>query len=274
MQGGTDGATIRQGCMAWGFHQGDGRASSPDVFSAPSSLGVGRLLSGPKCSAGAITLSQSLVRLTLLQEPVGVIGDMEREVFKRACAQGGEDMRLAFRQLYQDYGRALLRECSLCLRDPEAARDALQNALLRIWKSCASYRGDSELFPWLKRVARSVAIDELRASAVRPPSSHSLAGGEQELDPALPDGLPGPEALTATRLALERYRECEARFQAADPEAAAVIRWIAEDELSIEDVARLLNRTPQATRQYLYQCRRKARHYLAPWYAEVAGGEG
>jgi len=183
-------------------------------------------------------------------------------------------MRLAFRQLYLDYGRALLRECSLCLRDPEMARDALQNALLRIWKSCASYRGDSELFPWLKRVARSVAIDELRASAARLPSSASLPTLDEEPDAAMPDELPGPEALTASRLALERYRECEARFREADPEAAAVIRWIAEDELSIEDVARLLNRTPQATRQYLYQCRRKARHYLAPWYAQVAGGEG
>jgi RNA polymerase sigma factor (sigma-70 family) len=199
---------------------------------------------------------------------------MEREVFKRACAQGGEDMRLAFRQLVHDYGRALLRECSVCLRDPESARDALQNALLKIWKSCASYRGESELFPWLKRVARTVAIDELRASAVRLPSSASLPAVDEELDPALPDELPGPEALTASRLALERYRECEARFREVEPEAAAVIRWIAEDELSIEDVARLLNRTPQATRQYLYQCRRKARQYLAPWYAQVAGGEG
>lgn len=211
---------------------------------------------------------------------------MEREDFKRACAEGGELMRRAFRQLFDDYGRALLRECAVCLRDPEAARDALQNALLRVWKSCASYRGDSQLYPWLKQVARSAALDELRAAAARLPQASALAArgqgpgdaeagaGADDWQDLTPSDLPGPDSLLASRLALQRYRACEAEFRAAEPEAAAVIRWIAEDDLSIEEIAVLIQRTPRATRQYLYECRRKARRYLAPWYAEVAQGEG
>lgn len=181
-------------------------------------------------------------------------------------------MKRAFRQLFDDYGRALLRECAVCLRDPEAARDALQNTLIRVWKSCASYRGDSQLFPWLKRIARTVALDELRAAAARLPLGSAMGEDYSMKQESAPSDLPGPEAITASRLALDRYRRCEAKFRAAEPEAAAVIRWIAEDDLSIEEVAELIQRTPRATRQYLYECRRKARHYLADWYAEVSEG--
>jgi DNA-directed RNA polymerase specialized sigma24 family protein len=43
--------------------------------------------------------------------------------------------------------------------------------------------------------------------------------------------------------------------------------WIVEDGLSNDDIAELLNRTPGATREFISQCRKRARHYLAGWYA-------
>ena len=43
--------------------------------------------------------------------------------------------------------------------------------------------------------------------------------------------------------------------------------WIVEDGLSNDDIAQLLDRTPGATREFISQCRKRARVYLAEWYA-------
>ena len=45
-----------------------------------------------------------------------------------------------------------------------------------------------------------------------------------------------------------------------------VIAWIAEDGLSNEEIADMLGRTPGATREFISQCRKKARLHLTEWY--------
>ena len=62
------------------------------------------------------------------------------------------------------------------------------------------------------------------------------------------------------------YRDCARRFASDHPMAAAVIRWVAEDDLSHEQLAQLLQRSPGATREYVSQCRKKARVYFREWY--------
>ena len=45
--------------------------------------------------------------------------------------------------------------------------------------------------------------------------------------------------------------------------------WIVEDGLTNEQISELLDRTPGATREFISQCRKRARFYLAEWYAEL-----
>jgi RNA polymerase sigma-70 factor (ECF subfamily) len=52
-----------------------------------------------------------------------------------------------------------------------------------------------------------------------------------------------------------------------DPVHANVMVWVVEDGLRNEDIAELLGRTPGATREFVSQCRKRARLYLAEWYA-------
>ena len=48
---------------------------------------------------------------------------------------------------------------------------------------------------------------------------------------------------------------------------ANVLAWVVEDGLSMDDIAGLLDRTPGATREFVSQCRKRARIHLADWYA-------
>src|SRR3954464_10189664 len=76
-----------------------------------------------------------------------------------ALARAGHDR--AFEAIVERYRRSLLRACRRIL--PEArAEDALQQALVAAWRGLQ--RGDEvrELRPWLYRIARNTALNQLR----------------------------------------------------------------------------------------------------------------
>lgn len=178
-------------------------------------------------------------------------------------------MEGATRTLQRDYWGPLLREGLQMLGDRDRALDAVQSTLIRAWMSCASFRGDSELFPWLKQILRNLAVDELRRHRAEPLDDES-GQTRPEVEAALErDGrgaLPEPDdALFDAEL--ERiYRTCSAAFAERHPLAASVVRWVAEDDLDNDEVARLLGRTPGATREFVSQCRKKARAFYQPWH--------
>jgi RNA polymerase sigma factor (sigma-70 family) len=200
---------------------------------------------------------------------------MERAVFIRACREGGSLVERALRSLHQEYGPALLREAWLVLRDMDSARDQLQETLLAAWRHCLSYRGDAEVYAWLKQVLRHGAISRLRTQ--RPESALTDDDGRPlpEVEAALRATRAGtadePQAQAEQGQREATFRRCFARFAAEHPQAAEVIRWITEDDLAPADIAALLQRSPGATREFIFQCRKKARHYLADWHRLVAG---
>jgi RNA polymerase sigma-70 factor (ECF subfamily) len=64
----------------------------------------------------------------------------------------------------------LLSRCRARLGDAGAAEDAVQETFLRAWVACRTFdpSAGSSLTTWLATIARNVAVDVLRARAVRP----------------------------------------------------------------------------------------------------------
>ena len=52
--------------------------------------------------------------------------------------------------------------------DREEAADALQEALVKAYRSAASYRGEAQVTTWLHRIVVNACLDRLRRRAVRP----------------------------------------------------------------------------------------------------------
>ncbi|NRF72101.1 sigma-70 family RNA polymerase sigma factor [Aquincola sp. S2] len=199
---------------------------------------------------------------------------MDRHDFMRACSAGGPRIAEALRELQRDYGRALLHEAMAALGELQAARDLLQDTLIKAWQRCAQYRGESELFPWLKSVLRHGAADQLRRRRPEEPLADEQGQVFAEVEAALQRHAAQPTApdQLMSIAELERvYRACQARFQRDHPAAANVVRWIAEDDLEPAEIAVLLQRSPGATREYLSQCRKKARLYFHEWYLLASG---
>lgn len=202
---------------------------------------------------------------------------MEKQVFMRACREGGPRVESALATLHRDYGRALWSEGWRALRDPHLAQDLLQETLLKVWRACASFRGDAELYPWLVAILRRTAIDTLRRQRPEEPIDDDQGRLRDEVESAWSvwreDLVHTPLQRLQQQQAEALFRRCAERFAAEQPQAAEVIRWIAEDGLTPAQVSDLIGRTPAATREYISQCRKKARQYFAEWYALVAQRE-
>ena len=198
---------------------------------------------------------------------------MKNSEFIAACRDGGRAIEHALRELDRAYFVLLLRECRRVVRDAEAARDVVQEAFIKVWRRCATFRGDADLLAWIRVVLRRSILDHFRSHAAREVPSGSA---EELIDET---GLPlhleaaGPEEQARGVEAAACFARCWERFAAACPAHAAVISWIAEDGLDHEQIATLLERSPGATREYISQCRKRARGYLAEWYElAFAGG--
>lgn len=190
----------------------------------------------------------------------------------RACREGGPAIERALRELDRSFFALLYRDGLRTLRDPDAARDLVQDTFIKIWQRCATFRGDSELLPWIRTILRRAAIERLR----RPTREIPMEDGDglteevaRHVQEVSAERNPTPDRLARRHEHDARFRESWKRFQQDDPLHASVMTWVVEDGLTIEDIAQLLGRTPGATREFVSQCRKRARLYLADWYRLV-----
>jgi len=200
---------------------------------------------------------------------------LDKNAFMRACRDGGSAMEQALLALDRSFFALLYRECARAVGDRDAARDLVQDTFIKVWRRCSTFHGDSELLPWIRAIQRRAILDWLRKPRRETPMDD--IGGELTSEVAERIADLSAQSL-ATPVEEERRRElhacfqrCWQRFEAAAPAHAAVMSWIVEDGLTHEEIGELLGRTPGATREFVSQCRKRARTHLAEWY-ELAFG--
>jgi RNA polymerase sigma factor (sigma-70 family) len=201
---------------------------------------------------------------------------VDKNQFMRACRDGGAAIEGALRSLDREFFTVLHARAQRIVRNADAARDLVQDTFIKVWQRCALFRGDSELLPWIEAILRHGVLDWLRRTRREVPfdegSAVSLEIGARiaelsERDVVTPDDDARRDELAAC------FRRCWTRFEEAAPQHAAVISWIAADGLSNDQIAALLDRTPGATREFISQCRKRARVHLAEWYELAFGKE-
>jgi RNA polymerase sigma-70 factor (ECF subfamily) len=118
------------------------------------------------------------------------------------------------------------------VRDPVAAEDVVQDAVLRALKYFASFRGGDER-AWLLRIVRNTAYSSIgkRGGAAEIP-----LGSEDGEGPGMdvPDPAPGPEAILAQRQDLARL---DAALAALPIELRECLVLCELEELSYKEIA-------------------------------------
>lgn len=204
--------------------------------------------------------------------------ELDAHSFSLACREGGRRIEAWLRIVDREHGARFYREAATALRSWQAAEDVVQDAMVKAWQRCATFRGPGEPIAWIHQIVRNTLLDALRRRAVQAPREEPLHGEDGQLTPQVTAAVAGlsaddvatPESAMAEHQVEAVFRRCFEQFAAAHPEHATVLRWVVEDGLDNAAIEVLLERSPGATREFISQCRKKARPFLAPWYALVS----
>ena len=147
-------------------------------------------------------------------------------------AQNGDPE--AFGQLMEPLEQLVWRVCWHYTGYREAAEDCGQEAMIRIWRSLESYRGDCALESWVYRIAANCCMDWLRKKK-RDKSVSVEPLREQGFDPA--DESPGTEEQAVAKDERQRLREAIALLPEDQREALILTQL---EKVPYEEAARAL----------------------------------
>lgn len=171
-----------------------------------------------------------------------------------AALRRGEEW--AFEAMVRVYGGRLLAVARRICGNEEDARDALQSAYLSAFRSIERFEGSCLLSTWLHRIVVNMALMRLRTRRRKP---------EEQMETLLPafqeDGHhveQFAEWATPADVLLERadaraaVRSCIAQL----PDAYRQVLLLRDiEELSTDEVARMLGATPTAVKVRLHRAR-------------------
>lgn len=166
----------------------------------------------------------------------------------------------AFGALYERHRSRVLRFAAARLRDPEEARDVVQETFLEALRALPQYRGEAPLWSWLAGIAYHRICAHYRTRVAAP---RDAAFAEEPVCPAafVDDALDARrslarcEAVLASGLSAEQQRIFHLRYG---------------QNRSINSIARTVSRSRESVKVGLFRARRK----LLREVPDLAGGAG
>ena len=175
-----------------------------------------------------------------------------------ALAQAGDHQ--AFRVLVERYQGRAHRLALRVLRNDEQARDAVQDAFLKVHSNLARFENRSSFYTWFYRIVMNLAIDALRKlRSARAGSLDDVLGGLSDQRESGESPVEREEQDRAVWTVLERL---DAKFR-----AVLVLRDI--HGLSCREIAPILKVTHATARWRLHRGRQMFREH---WERMERGG--
>jgi RNA polymerase sigma-70 factor (ECF subfamily) len=154
-----------------------------------------------------------------------------------------------------------LRMC----RDPEDAKDVLQDTLFAMARSVRDFRGASSISTWLYSIARSFCIKKRRVGKFAPAPRDVRSLDTESAAGAIAAGLADPARRPDEVLAaLEVERALEQAIDALDPMYREVLLLRDAEGLSAPEVAEVLGIGVPAVKSRLHRARLSVRAHVAP----------
>ncbi len=197
----------------------------------------------------------------------------EAEEDRVLIAQAQQGDRAAFRQLVERHQRRAFAIALSLVRDENDARELVQDAFLRVYRSLGSFQGSSSFFTWLYRIITNLSIDLIRKPGRQLADideSRFESDEAQEADFPLLSRVDGSDPLDVVR-----RREIAGRLQAAldalPPYHRGVIVMREIEGLSYEEMAQAMNVSKGTIMSRLFHARQKLQKALADCYQEQIG---
>ena len=174
-----------------------------------------------------------------------------------AAAQAGDSQ--ALEELIALHQERVYRFGVKMCRDPEDAKDVLQDTLIAMARSIQQFRGGSSLSTWLYTIARSFCAKKRRRSKFAPAEVAPLEAAR-----AIESRAPGPDDIAEMR---EISDALGTAIAALDPDQREVLILRDVEGLRAAEVSEALDISVAAVKSRLHRARLKVRKAIMPLLA-------
>jgi RNA polymerase sigma-70 factor, ECF subfamily len=161
----------------------------------------------------------------------------------------------AFAQIYRAHAAAVHRRLSRLLGPLPEREDLLQDVFLALHRALPGFRGEAALGTLVQRIAINKACELLRARYRRPTTTVDAAFFDE-----LVSAAGSPEAQASVREELAAVFACLARIK---PKKRIALLLRVVDGLSFEQIAELVDATPEAVAKRVQHAHRELAELLA-----------
>jgi RNA polymerase sigma-70 factor (ECF subfamily) len=171
----------------------------------------------------------------------------------------------AFAELVDKYKQPLMNVAYRMLGDATEAEDLAQNVFVQVHKSAHRYQVSSKFSTWLFTIARNLCLNEIRRRSRHPATSLDAPHPDQEGQP-LHQFEDTKTASPPETLLHGELQEKIAQALAVLPENQRLaILLCRQDELSYEQIAKVLGCSVSATKSLIHRGRETLKRELKPY---------
>ena len=179
----------------------------------------------------------------------------------------------AFEELADKYKQPIVNMMYRMLRDMDEAEDLAQNVFIRVYQSADRYEVTAKFSTWIFTIARRLCLNEIRRRGRHPAESidSSQSDNEDQAPRQFEDvkTFSPPESILHGELAQKIE---EALTHLPDKQRLAIV-LCRQDELSYEEIARVLGCSVSATKSLIHRGRETLKDRLKPYLQSGAWEE-
>jgi RNA polymerase sigma-70 factor (ECF subfamily) len=173
--------------------------------------------------------------------------------------------RDAFAALVEKYKQPLFNFIFRTLRDETEAEDVAQNVFLQVYKSRARYERTAKFSTWLFTIARNLCLNEIRRRSRHPAESLEESHAEHDDQPQRQYEDKRIFLPTETALHGELAVKIEEALAELPENQRTAILLCRQDELSYEEIAKVLDCSLSATKSLIHRGRETLKEKLKPY---------
>jgi RNA polymerase sigma-70 factor (ECF subfamily) len=172
---------------------------------------------------------------------------------------------VAFTELVEKYRQPVMNVVYRILRDATEAEDVAQNVFVQVHKSAQRYEISAKFSTWLFTITRNLCLNEIRRRSRHPADSLDATHADDDDQPLRQfedkKNFSPPESLLQNELA----QKIETALAALPENQRTAILLCRQNELSYEEIAKVLDCSLSATKSLIHRGRETLKEKLKPY---------
>lgn len=189
-------------------------------------------------------------------------GDTDQQLVARV--QKGDTR--AFDLLVVKYQHRLAALVSRFIKDADEVQDVTQEAFIKAYRAINSFRGDSQFYTWLYRIAVNTAKNYLVSRSRRPPNDDVEAEEAMFFDSA--DGLRDIDSPEENMMSEQLMAVINSAIQKLPEDLRTALTLREYDGLSYEQIAEVMSCPVGTVRSRIFRAREAVDHAMKAIFSE------